>query len=71
MIRTAIKTPEEGGYCWFCGKEVGEDSYCFGCGEYVCIDCDLNLDLYGRHEVEDHQPFEEDEEEEDEDIEEY
>lgn len=49
--------------CYFCEKEVMEGDYCYGCEHYVCEECDrASIDIpLGGHNVDDHQP-EEDEE---------
>ncbi len=50
--------------CTFCEKEVDANAFCYGCRENVCKGCNTGgFDLpFGGHDVEDHQP-EEDEDE--------
>ena len=46
-----VKDPK----CYFCGKNVDDDSYCHGCLEYVCEECSLNPDVWGAHDVREHE----------------
>jgi len=53
-------TPPKIPICYFCEKEVTEDTYCFGCKHYVCEDCDQTPLIAGPHNVDEHQQEDED-----------
>lgn len=42
------------GNCFGCDLDTPSEYYCYGCEEYVCDNCNYNLDIFGKHDVEEH-----------------